>query len=106
MTNKELAKSLRGLAEIYENTEGLTQKPGMYLYASSKAELLVLIHQIGGRFTKKYNQYNLNLYSLRIPGLTLSIARDAVCRKVVTYECEPLLSPNEEDEIDAAALSN
>lgn len=103
--NRKHAALLRSLADVYElTTTGIAQNY-TGIHTSDKEELLSTIAAIGGKFIKKYDDYYLRLESLRIPGVSVIINRDKVCRKVVTFDCEPLLSPDEENEIDAALIT-
>ena len=58
-----------------------------------------MITAIGGRFERRNSDYYTKLISKTLPEFALCIARDKVCRKIVTYDCEPLLSPEDEAEI-------
>ena len=107
MTKQELAHTLRELAQIYEKpeNENLVQ-PGLHIFVDTKDQLLALVRAIGGKFTKdmgsEWESYpNVTLESLRL-GVKICIPKDKVCRKVVRYDCEPLLSPQEEAEVDEA----
>ncbi len=107
MNNSELAASLRALAEVYGAIEQELPQPSMWIFASSKAEALGLVKAIGGTFrkdmgdeTKEYS--DITLHSVRIAGVRISLPRNKVCRKTVKWDCEPLLSKEEEAEVEEA----
>jgi hypothetical protein len=109
LTNLELAGSLRALADMYErNAEAELIKPMLYVFAHSKGEAIAIIKAVGGKFKKHMGLDNdpysqITFKSERIPGLTVQIARDKVCRKTVKWECEPLLSPEDEAELETVS---
>lgn len=100
--NKAHAAKLRALADVYESSEVEIRTTGLSIHAWTKDELVMLIKAFGGKWKKEVGtstDYFVKLYSAMIPGLELMIARDSVCEKVVTYNCKPLLSPEEESEL-------
>ena len=100
--NKAHAATLRQLADIYEATEADIRTTGLSIHAWTKDELVGLIKTFGGKWKKETgttSDYFMKLQSVTIPGLELLISRDSVCRKIVSYECEPLLKPEEEAEL-------
>jgi hypothetical protein len=97
--NKEHAEKLRKLADIYESSEKTIPSSGLHIFVDTKEELINAIKAIGGMFTKETGETWVTLRSERIHGLNLNIWRDSVCRKIVTYQCEPLLSPEDEAEV-------
>jgi hypothetical protein len=107
MTNKEMAQSLAGLATVYgaiADNAGLPQSTdhGLCgLYCQTKDQVIAAIRAIGGRFNKRNNDdYFMYYDSVRLPGVYVYIDRSKVCRRLnPIYECEPLLSPEEEAEI-------
>lgn len=102
MTNQEYAAKLEAIASIYKTHEGIKQPTSMRVYADTKDELRSIIKTIGGRWSKEDRSYGEN-YSVLIfthgSGLELQIDRDKVCRKIVKYECDPVMSPEEEAEL-------
>lgn len=108
MTNVELANSLRLLADVYEQNENLKQLKTLLNHQLwTKETLIAFIHAVGGKWSKddpgrEASEYALVKYSSeRIPGLILSIYKDKICTKTVnvTWDCGPLLKPEEEKEI-------
>lgn len=97
--NKAHAAALRQVAEIYENAEADLNQINLFIHTYDKQALINTLKAIGGKFTKKYDETWLRMESQKIPGLTVTIWRDTVCRKTVTYDCESLLSPEEEGEL-------
>ncbi len=106
-TNKEFASALRNLADLIDANDNLPQigDREIYFFPSDKAELLNLIRAFGGTWDKSlgYGGDNIRLTSRTLP-VELQISRDKVCRKIVTYDCEPMFSPDDEKEVDAALL--
>jgi hypothetical protein len=102
-----ITETLRTLADIWEKPENAAlQKPALYVWCSTKQELLAVIRAIGGKFTKTIGTGEYAYITLvpdRAPELRINISRDRVCRKIVKWECEPLLLPEEEREIDLLA---
>lgn len=103
MTNVEFSESLTKLAEFYANTAAEQEKPILRIYVYTKADLVKWLHLIGGMFTKDTSSWSdtLIFMSKRIPEFGISIPRDKVCKKIVTWECEPALSPDDTKDIDA-----
>jgi hypothetical protein len=102
LSNSEFAATLRATADLYDTHPDLPQLHTT-IYVFNKADLLRALKAIGGRFTKEFGDYQARYNSQAIPGLTVSIDRDKVCRKVVTWDCEPLLSDEEQAEVDLVA---
>lgn len=104
MTNVEFAQSLRKLAELYETALAEMDKPILRIYVYDKPDLAKWLHAVGGMF-KKTEPYigadTLLFESRRIPEFGISIPRDKVCKKIVKWECEPLMSPDDHEEIDS-----
>lgn len=108
MTNKEAAQSLRALATVYESLEEETPLPSLTCFAYTKDQVVRLIKAIGGRFEKDMGDENdehasIKYKSLKIPGFTIWIYRSKVCklvRREIEWDCEPLLSPEDEAEIE------
>lgn len=114
MTSKEISTSLAEMAKVYDTGEDLPI-PQLNVFCSAKDEVVALIRAIGGRFDKDMGREDdreddpyayMKYSSQRIPGLTIWIDRSKVCkliRRPVEWECEPLLSPEDEAEIEAQA---
>lgn len=108
MTNTELASRLRLLAEVYDGKDDIElAHPWLSAYVSSKDEAVALVKAIGGKFDKDMGggdvtYSTVTLTSHRIAGFTIKLPRDRVCRKTVTWDCEPLLSKDEEAEVEQA----
>jgi hypothetical protein len=103
MTNTEFAEVLERLAEHYRADETLEQLK-LYLFLNTKEELRATIKSIGGKWDKRgFNaeseHASLWFHSLHLEPLAVCIPRSAVCRKTVTYDCDPIMSPAEEVEI-------
>ncbi len=103
--NAANAKRLLALAEAYALCQIELPEPGVLLFCWSKEELLDRMRALGGSWKKElsYGEDSMYLVSESL-GLKLSIPRDKVCRKTVTWDCEPLFSPQDEQEIDAALI--
>lgn len=100
--NSDLARKLRVLADRLEARPDLQVSVTRYVW--SKEEAQKIIRDIGGKWTKQASGSEMNawieLTSLDT-GLVIHIPRDKVCKRTVTYQCEPLLSPEEEAELIA-----
>lgn len=109
MTHKEIAASLLELANVYETTPddaGISDMGGkVSLYATTKTQVIATIKVIGGKFIKRGDDdYFMYYDSVRIPGVYIYVERSVVCRKIpARYECDPLLSPEDEAEIMAVS---
>ncbi len=109
MTSKEVAATLRKLADAYDVDAPLLA-PSLNVFCSSKNEVIALIKAIGGKFDKDMgrddDQYaSIKYKSLTVPGFTIWIDRSKVCRLVrrpIEWDCDPLLSPDDEAEIEVA----
>lgn len=100
--NKANAVVLHKLAEVFSASTVPLVAPYNAIFVSDKDELVALIRAIGGKFIKHAGtgEYaNITFTSKHIEGLRIIISRDKVCRKIITYECEPVLSPIEEAEL-------
>lgn len=105
-TMAEFITGLRKLAVILETADLPTMAARtFYCSVGDKEELLQCIRALGGVWDKSlsYGGDDIHLTSRELP-IMLSIPRDKVCRKKVTYDCEPMFSPDDEKELDAAAL--
>lgn len=108
MTSREIAANLRKLADAYD-VDAYLMPPSLNVFCSAKDEVVGLIKAIGGKFDKDMgrddDQYaSIKYMSVTIPGLTIWIDRSKVCKLVhrpIEWDCEPLLSPEDEAEIKA-----
>jgi hypothetical protein len=79
--------------------------PSTYIsfYGDKKKFIDLVRATVPGR--KSMDQWNVAFIPSGAP-IHISINRDAVCRKVqeVKYECEPLLSPEEEAQMEESAI--
>lgn len=105
--NQILGASLAALAARLQQipSPDLPFSMGMWVY--SKEEILAAVRAIGGKWKKEGwtaegDNYSVRLESVDFPPLQIYCPRDKVCRKTVTWECEPLFSKAEEAEVDAA----
>lgn len=108
MTSREIAANLRKLAEAYD-VDGYLLPPSLNAFCSAKDEVVALIKAIGGKFDKDMGREedgyaSIKYKSAAIPGFTIWIDRSKVCklvRRKIEWDCEPLLSPEDEAEIEA-----
>jgi hypothetical protein len=104
--NIEHAAKLRQLADVYDRAEEFIPACGLTIFADTKESIVSVIRAVGGKFRKRSsgdNEHFLYFDSERIPGLSVNIWRDLVCRKIVRWECDPVFSADEEDEIVASS---
>ena len=103
--NQENAKRLLALADAYALAQIELPNPIVYMTCWSKDELLNRLRALGGSWKKtlSYGETDIYLESRSMP-VTLTIPRDKVCKRTVTYDCEPLFSPQDEQEVDAALI--
>ena len=101
LTNIQFAETLEKLAQIYRENPDL---PRLFLspYAWSKEELLLMIHGFGGAWEKDLDSRSdyIQIRSQKFPPLTVVIPRDRVCKKIVTWDCQPLLTPEDLGELE------
>jgi hypothetical protein len=103
MTNAEFAGVLEKLALKYRENDELKQI-SMLVGTYEKRELSTIIKTLGGRWKKRgmndTSEYaSLYFDSVEFKPLTIYIPRNSVCRRIVHFECEPIMSPEEEAEI-------
>ncbi len=108
-TKAQFVSELRKLADVLEamgDAEPFNISKTLYISAFSKDGLLAELKRYGGVWDKclSLGGEDIHLVSREMP-ITLCIQRDKLCRKTVTYECEPMFSPDDEKEIDAARLA-
>ena len=66
----------------------------MYLYFWSKEDFTAAAKALGTAKKVVTSSDDFQLIAEGAP-VTLSISRDKVCKKIVTYDCEPLFTPEE-----------
>ena len=103
MTNLEFAVVLEKLAQHYRADADLKQI-GLYGWMTTKEELRATIKSFGGKWVKSGmddpGEYASIAYmSDGLGPLLLAISRNKVCKRIVTYDCEPIMSPEEEAEV-------
>lgn len=105
---KEYIQKLKALVARLEELEAEDKLQGLDLsrvsqFVFDKDKLMEVIRVIGGKWTKIVlaadSQYASILFrSDRYP-LTFTISRDKVCKRTITYDCEPIFAPGEDDSI-------
>jgi hypothetical protein len=106
MTNIELAGNLEALAaKLRTVPDGDIPELHFGAYVWEKASLVAVLQAIGGKWKKQIRGGldNIRVESVDFAPLAITIPRDKVCKKTVTWDCEPLLSPAEEAEVFAVA---
>lgn len=105
-SSKEMAQRLRAIAEFLEDHDEFSVKDnGGYLSTfdgkfgitfDSKETFVQAVKSIGSA-AKHYTDgdWGKLVISADYAPIELSISRDKVCKKTVTYDCEPLFSPEE-----------
>jgi hypothetical protein len=109
-TSHAYAKALIEAANyLLDKPEFDTETAGPYIYLGhfwTKEKFLKAAKALGS-FSKEYNDASLKIKNELPMGaqVYMEVSRDKVCRLVqeAKYECEPLLSPEEEAELDASA---
>ena len=100
MTNVEFANHLRKVANVYEflaDDGDIPQFPAtVHIY--SKDELIKAIKSIGGKWEKivKSPEAEYMEFHSKLCGLTITAPRHLICKRKVTWDCQPLLSSEEE----------
>ena len=106
MDNNQFASVLEALAKKYRENEKLPQLT-LLAWRNSKTELVNALRGFGGKWSKFIPKgedgYSIVLSSVDFAPLQLYIPRDRVCHKIVRFECDPLLSPEDEAEVLVAA---
>ncbi len=105
-TKAQFIAGLRKLADLLENSdENPFHSSTFYLGVYAKDELLKQVRFFGGVWDKSlgFRDEDIHLTSRELP-ILISIPRDKVCRKTVTYDCEPMFSPDDEKELDSALV--
>lgn len=103
MQYAEYVKKLRALADKLEQLGEGEEMPNVSHYIITKEGLTKAIRALGGKWTKKViggdNEYAYIHFTSENFPLTFPISRDRVCKKTVTYDCEPIFAPGEDDAI-------
>lgn len=105
---KEYIQKLKALVARLEELEtegklGELDLSSVHQYLFDKTTLASVIRLLGGKWTKNilcpdHEYASIQFTSDRYP-LYLSISRDKVCKKTVSYDCEPIFAPGEDDQI-------
>ena len=77
----------------------------IHSYYFDKTKLAAAIRALGGKWTKKilcpdHDYASIQFISEKFP-VVFSISRDKVCKKTVSYDCEPIFAPGELAEFEA-----
>jgi hypothetical protein len=97
LTNKEFAAQLRRLADKWETLPEMIPRPFMRLYCYTKDEARTILRAFGGHFSKSTDGEEYMIFTHET-GLSIQLPRSSVCKRIVTWDCQPLLSPEEEAE--------
>lgn len=104
MKSHEYAKRLHEIAEFLESRPEFETPMGVHLYqySSSKAPFLAAAKALGN-VTKEYRGDDLRISPAAFPEMIFAVPRSVVCRlvKPAEYDCEPLLSQEEEASLSA-----
>jgi hypothetical protein len=102
MTTREYAAGLRKIADFLDSRPEFETDiaPSLSLYYYHKEKFIVAAKALGSA-TKIFSDgdYAMLRLTAKDAPVTLGIQRDKVCKKTVTYDCEPLFSPEEVAEI-------
>ena len=108
MTTHDWARDMQKTAEFLLSRPEVKvgdKKPINFVafYGEKEAFVNVVRAMVPGR--KSIDEWNVTFTPKGYINFFIQINRSAVCRKVqdVKYECEPLLSPEEEAELDVTA---
>ena len=104
MTNQEYADALVKVAGAFRNADSdAVERPRLYFFPTTKAELLRIIRMFGGSWTKRTDPDGSSYPTIRLESkalpICISIQRD-ICRKTVRFDCEPLFSPEDHAKIE------
>jgi hypothetical protein len=98
VTNLEFAAVLEKLAEHYRSNAEL-ERINLSKWFYDKEGLAAMLRDLRGRWKKEVSGDTISFTSDSLQGLSIYIPRDKVCRRTVTYDCDPIMSPEEESEI-------
>lgn len=110
MTNKEYADQLRAIADKYETSENenAPRSETFYLFLYTKQQVMDSIRMFGGKWIKSFSgsdQHQEMILKHSTLPLRISVPRSLVCKRTITYDCEPLFSENDIVEIDEAVTA-
>lgn len=74
LTNKELANSLRALADVLDANSTIVQ-PNIWVYTSTKSEFTAFVNAVGGAITTESARFGgdcLKVYLDKLPGVELT----------------------------------
>lgn len=105
MTSHEYAKRLHEIADFLLSRPECGLSLGnirLYNYFCVKDKFLAAVKSLGSG-TKTYDSTDLHFSPVGAPEMILAVSRHKVCRKVQEekWECESLLSPDEEAQVGA-----
>lgn len=102
MQYAEYVKKLRALADKLEQLGEGEEMPNIAHYIHNKEDLAKAIRALGGKWIKEIiggDQYACVVFKSELFPLRITISRDRVCKKTVSYDCEPIFAPGEDDAI-------
>lgn len=106
MNSYQYANKLKDIADFLLSKPNFEADSGptLYMYFGGDKARFVRAAKAVGPVTKKYTDRDFELRPVDHPELVIYASRNAVCRKVQEekWECEPLLSADEETEIGGA----
>jgi len=98
MTTREYAEGLRKIATFLDSRPQFetTETPSLRLHYYDK-EMFTDAAKLLGSATKAFSDgdYAMLRLTAKSAPVTICIQRDKVCKKTVTYDCEPLFSKEE-----------
>lgn len=99
----EYVKKLRALADAIESLDKDLGLPQISHYVGRKEDVVEIIRALGGKWKKEViggdKEYACIVFQSENFPLRITISRDRVCKKIVTYDCEPIFAPGEDDAI-------
>ena len=98
MNTREYAIEIRKVADFLDSRQAFelpSYMQGQTLISYWDKEPFVNAAKALGDAAKEYTVYNDLHLTSKHAKVILSIARDKVCKKTVTYDCEALFSPEE-----------
>jgi len=108
MNTREYAVELRKAADFLDTRPAFkleSYETGTTRFTFwNKASFVAAAKAIGDA-KKEYTSFDDLLLTSKHAKVVLSIARDKVCRKIVTFECDPLFTPEEEKELEGDAAA-
>lgn len=100
LTTRIYAENLRKLADYLDSIPEfeVTYDSSKSFHFYSKEKFVTAVKAVGNatkRYTPVDNYPELVVSPTAFPKMDLRISRDSVCKKIVTYDCEPLFSAEE-----------